>query len=256
MVAFVGSKEVGKKIMSVCSNSLIRLILELGGKDPMIVLKDADLEKAASFAVQGSLSNCGQICTSIERIYVEDKIAYVFEKLVLEKIKKIKVGDSFDDVDMGPMANEYQRNKVLSHIDEAKRKGARVLFGGNKINGSGIFLEPTLIVDVSEKHEIMQDATFGPVIAIQRIHNEDEALEKANKTKFGLGATIWTENKSKAIDFAHKLEAGMIGINKGFNGVSGTPRFGIKQSIFGFQGSYEGLKQFTQPKKISYKNDY
>jgi len=254
MVTFVGSQDVGKKVMAACSQNLNRIILELGGKDPMIVLKDADLKKAAAFAVSGSLSNCGQICTSIERIYVEDQVAYVFERLVLDEIKKIKVGDAFDEVDMGPMANELQRNKVISQIDEAKRKGARVLFGGNKLNGTGFFMEPTLMVDVCDKHDIMTDETFGPVVAIQRVRTGDEAIDKANKTNYGLGATVWTKNKKRAIDIAHKIEAGMIGINKGIDGVAGTPWVGIKQSGFGFHGSIDGLKQFTHPKKISYKN--
>jgi acyl-CoA reductase-like NAD-dependent aldehyde dehydrogenase len=253
MVAFVGSKEVGKKVMASCSQNLKRIILELGGKDPMIVLKDADIKKAASFAVFGSIKNCGQICSSIERIYVEDKVAYEFERLVLEEIKKIKVGDSYDDVDMGPMANEGQRNLVLLQIDEAKRKGARVLFGGNKINTSGYFIEPTLLVDVCDRHTIMTDETFGPVVAIQRVRNVDEAIEKANKTNYGLGATIWTKSYSKGKELSLKIEAGMIGINKAIDGVSGTPWIGIKQSGFGFHGSVEGFKQFTLPKKISYR---
>jgi acyl-CoA reductase-like NAD-dependent aldehyde dehydrogenase len=240
--------------MSSCSQKLNRIILELGGKDPMIVLKDADIKEAASFAVFGATKNCGQICSSIERIYVEDSVAYEFEKLVLEEIKKIKVGDSYDDVDMGPMANEVQRNIVISHINEAKRKGARVLFGGNKLNGSGYFIEPTLLVDVSDKLDIMTDETFGPVVAIQRVRNSDEAVEKANRTNYGLGATIWTKSHSKGLEMSHKIEAGMIGINKEIDGVQGTPWIGIKQSGYGFHGSIDGFRQFTNPKKITFQN--
>ena len=252
MVAFVGSRETGKRIFSGCSTRVIRMILELGGKDPMIVLNDADLYKAAEFAVFASLKNCGQICTSVERIYVEDKAAPQFEKLVYEEIRKIKVGDAFDKVDIGPMANEQQRGIVLRQIDEARRKGARVLFGGNKIEGKGYFVEPALIVDVSEKHDIMTEETFGPIVAIQRVRNADDAIEKANKTRFGLGATIWTKNLNKAKDIACKLETGMIGINKSVTGVKGTPWCGIKESGFGYHSSIDGLKQFTHPKKISY----
>jgi succinate-semialdehyde dehydrogenase / glutarate-semialdehyde dehydrogenase len=253
MVTFVGSREVGKRIMAECSKKLNRLILELGGKDPMIVLKDADLKKAAEFAVYASVKNCGQICSSVERIYVEDKVASEFEKLVLTEIKKVKVGNIYDDVNFGPMANEQQRTKVLSQIDEARRKGARILFGGNKIEGKGYFIEPTFIVDVSEKHDIMTEETFGPVVAMQRVRNADHAVEKANKSRFGLGATIWTKNHKKAIEIAEKLETGMVGLNRGINGVTGTPWIGIKESGFGYHGGLDGLKQFTHPKKITYK---
>jgi len=253
MVAFVGSREVGKRIFSECSARVVRMILELGGKDPMIVLKDADLKKAAEFAVNASLKNCGQICTSVERIYVEDKIAHQFEKLLYDEIRKVTIGNAFDNVDVGPMANEQQRGIVLKQIDEARRKGARILYGGNKIEGKGYFIEPALIVDVSEKHDIMTEETFGPIVAVQRVRNAEDAIEKANKSRFGLGATIWTKNINNAKVIADKLETGMIGINKSVSGVRGTPWVGIKESGFGYHGALDGLKQFTHPKKISYK---
>lgn len=254
LVAFVGSQEVGKKIMHTSARKLIRLILELGGKDPMIVLKDADISKAASFAVKASLSNCGQICTSVERIYVDYSIADKFEKAVVEEVKKIKVGNGFKDVDMGPMVNDIQRKRVITQIDEAKRKGAKVLFGGNIIQGEGYFFEPTVITNLSDKHHLMQDETFGPIVAIQKVFSPDEALAKANDTSFGLGATVWTKNEKKAHEIARKLEAGMIGINKGVGGVTGSPWIGIKESGYSFLGSIEGMRNFTQIKKISYKS--
>ncbi|MDQ3194693.1 MAG: aldehyde dehydrogenase family protein, partial [Bacteroidota bacterium] len=148
MVAFVGSQAVGKKIMEVCSKKLNRLVLELGGKDPMIILKDADLKKAVPYAVHGSLRNSGQVCVSVERIYVEDKIAGEFEKLVLQEVKKYRVGSGFDEVDMGPMVSEAQRAHVINQIEEAKRKGAKVLFGGEKIEGDGFFIQPTVLTNV------------------------------------------------------------------------------------------------------------
>ena len=253
MVAFVGSQAVGKKIMEVCSKKLNRLVLELGGKDPMIILKDADLKKAVLYAVHGSLRNSGQVCVSVERIYVEDKIAAEFEKLVLQEVKKYRVGSGFDDVDMGPMVSEAQRNHVMNQIDEAKRKGAKVLFGGEKIERDGFFIQPTVITNLSEKHDIMVTETFGPVICIQKVKNAEEALEKANDTTFGLGATIWTKNLEKGKQLAQRIESGMIGVNQGIGGVSGTPWVGIKQSGFGYLGSIDGMRQFTVPKKISYR---
>jgi acyl-CoA reductase-like NAD-dependent aldehyde dehydrogenase len=253
MVAFVGSQAVGKKIMEACSHNLVRLVLELGGKDPMIILKDADLNKAVPYAVHGSLRNSGQVCVSVERIYVEDKIAQKFEKMVLEEVKKYKVGSGFDEVNMGPMVSEAQRKHVLDQIEDARKKGGKVLYGGLKIEGDGFFMEPTVITNVSERHDIMTSETFGPVICIQKVKSAEEAIEKANNTSFGLGATVWTGNVNKGKLIAERIEAGMIGVNQGIGGVSGTPWVGIKQSGFGYLGSVEGLRQFTVPKKISYR---
>ncbi len=253
MVAFVGSQAVGKKIMEACSKNLTRLVLELGGKDPMIVLKDADLTKAVPYAVHGSLRNAGQVCVSVERIYVEDKIAGKFEKMVLDEVKQYTVGSGFDDVSMGPMVSEVQRNHVLNQIEDARKKGAKVIYGGNKIEGDGFFIEPTVITNVSERHDIMTTETFGPVICIQKVKNAEEAIEKSNRSSFGLGATVWTGSVSKGKQIAEKIESGMIGVNQGIGGVSGTPWVGIKQSGFGYLGSIDGVRQFTVPKKISYK---
>jgi acyl-CoA reductase-like NAD-dependent aldehyde dehydrogenase len=256
MVGFVGSQNVGKKIMEASSRKLNRIILELGGKDPMIVLKDADLQKAASYAVNGSLRNSGQVCVSVERIYVEEKIADKFEKLVLDGVKNFRVGDGFKkDVDMGPMVNDEQREHVITQIEEAVKKGAKKLYGGNKLNGKGYFLEPTVLTDLSDKHDIMVRETFGPVICIQKVKSADEAIEKANNSTFGLGATIWTKNEDNGKKLARKIESGMIGVNRGIGGVPGTPWVGIKQSGFGYLGSIDGMRQFTVPKKISYNTN-
>lgn len=253
MVGFVGSQNVGKKIMAASSNRLNRMVLELGGKDPMIVLKDADLERAAKYAVLGSLRNSGQVCVSVERIFVDEKISGKFEKLILENLKNFKVGNSYEDNDMGPMVSEEQRAHVMKQIEEAQRKGAQVIYGGNAINGSGYWLEPTVITNLADKHGIMHEETFGPVICIQKVKSPDEALEKANNSTYGLGATIWSKNIPKVMKYAKKIESGMIGVNQGIGGVKGTPWVGIKQSGFGYLGSVEGMRQFTVPKKISYK---
>lgn len=255
MVSFVGSQAVGKKIMEACSKKLNRLVLELGGKDPMIVLKDADLEKAVNYAVNGSLRNSGQVCVSVERIYVDQSIFGKFEKLVLEKVKLYKVGDGFDEVDMGPMVSEAQRSHVIGQIEEAKKKGAKILFGGSAIDGDGFFIEPTVISNLNHKHDIMMTETFGPVVCLQKVKNVEEAVEKANDSTFGLGATVWTKSTDKGRKIAEQIESGMIGVNQGIGGVSGTPWVGIKQSGFGFLGSVEGVKQFTVPKKISFKKN-
>jgi acyl-CoA reductase-like NAD-dependent aldehyde dehydrogenase len=255
MVAFVGSQQVGKHIMSASSKRLSRLVLELGGKDPMIILKDADLDKAAKYAVNGSLRNSGQVCVAVERIYVDEKVAVKFEKLILDNVKKFKVGNGFDDVDMGPMVNDTQRTHVIDQINDALKKGAKVIHGGKRIERDGFFMEPTVITNLHDRHDIMIRETFGPVICIQKVRNAEEAIEKANNSQYGLGATIWTKNKNKGKEIAQRVESGMIGVNQGIGGVPGTPWVGLKQSGFGFLGSIEGMRQFTVPKKISYKTN-
>jgi len=255
MIAFVGSQAVGKHIMKVAGDKLKRIVLELGGKDPMIVLNDADLQKAANFAVNGSLRNTGQVCVSVERIYVQEKAADKFTKLVAEGVKNFKYGSGYDEtVQMGPLVSARQRENVLSQVKDAVKKGAKLVSGGGvPKNNNGFFMEPTLITNLTHKHRIMNEETFGPVVAIQKVKTEDEAVKLANDSPFGLGATVWTKNKKKGLDIARKIESGMIGVNQGIGAVSGTPWVGVKQSGYGYIGSIDGIRQFTVPRKISYK---
>lgn len=255
MIAFVGSQAVGKIIMKAAGDKLKRLVLELGGKDPMIVLNDADLEKAAGFAVNASLRNSGQVCVSVERIYVQDKIADKFTTLVAEGVRNYRYGDGYDETaQMGPLVSERQRKNVLDQVKDAVKNGAKLITGGGiPKNKKGYFMEPTLVTNLSHKHKIMKEETFGPVVAIQKVKTEDEAVKLANDSPFGLGATIWTKNKKKGVELARKIESGMIGVNQGIGSVSGTPWVGIKQSGYGFIGSVEGIRQFTVPRKISYR---
>ena len=255
MIAFVGSQAVGKHIMKVAGDKLKRIVLELGGKDPMIVLNDADLQKAANFAVNGSLRNTGQVCVSVERIYVQEKAADKFTKLVAEGVKNFKYGSGYDEsVQMGPLVSAKQRENVLSQVKDAVKKGAKLVSGGGVPKGNkGFFMEPTLITNLTHKHRIMNEETFGPVVAIQKVKTEDEAVKLANDSPFGLGATVWTKNKKKGLDIARKIESGMIGVNQGIGAVSGTPWVGVKQSGYGYIGSIDGIRQFTVPRKISYK---
>lgn len=255
MIAFVGSQAVGKIIMKAAGDKLKRIVLELGGKDPMIVLNDADIDKAASFAVNASLRNSGQVCVSVERIYVQEKIADKFIKLIAEGVKNYRYGDGYDEsAQMGPLVSKRQRKNVLDQVKDAVKNGAKLVAGGSiPKNTKGYFMEPTLVTNLNHKHKIMREETFGPVVAVQKVKTEDEALKLANDSPFGLGATIWTKNKKKGVELARKIESGMIGVNQGIGSVSGTPWVGIKQSGFGFIGSVEGIRQFTFPRKISYR---
>jgi len=242
MVAFVGSQVAGKHIMERCAKGLKRLVLELGGKDPMIVLGDADLEKTAQFAVRGAFRNSGQVCCSVERIFLEKPIAERFTQRVVELAK---------DFEIGPLADEGQRAKVAEQVDEARKQGARVLVGGAIAPGAGAFYPPTVITDVREDMAIARQETFGPVACIRVVEDADEAVRRANETDYGLGATVWGGDAARAELVASRIQAGMIGINRGIRGVGDSPWVGARQSGFGYTGSVAGTRQFAQVRTIT-----
>jgi acyl-CoA reductase-like NAD-dependent aldehyde dehydrogenase len=242
MVAFVGSQEAGRSIMAACSKSLKRLVLELGGKDPMLVLADADLEAAAKFAVQGAFRNSGQVCCAVERIFIERPVAESFLERVVELSR---------DVEIGPMVDGEQRDKVAAQVDEAVGKGARVLAGGTPPTGPGYAYPPTVLTDLDDSMEITHAETFGPVAAVRVVEDAEEALRLANDTEYGLGATVWTADQERGEELAARVRAGMVGINRGIRGVGDSPWVGARQSGFGFTGSVEGTRSFTQVRTIS-----
>lgn len=252
MVSFVGTRECGKRILNQSTDKLLKIVMELPGKDAMIVLKDANIKLAAKFAVENSLKNCGQDYNSVERIFVESSAESKFLSFILDYVQEYKLGDPFTDVQLGPLATEHQRNIVFSQIEEARRKGARILYGGNKLGRKGYFLEPTVLIDVNEKHDLMKEETFGPVISISGVQNYSVAIERINKLPFGLGVSVWSENFKKAADICSKIEAGMTSINTPVTGVKGTPYVGIKESGYGYSGCFEAMRFYTNPKKISY----
>jgi succinate-semialdehyde dehydrogenase / glutarate-semialdehyde dehydrogenase len=247
LIAFTGSKDAGKDIMKNASSGLKRLIMELGGKDPLIVLKDTNLDNAARFAVASSFENAGQMCTSTERIFVDISIAELFENKVIQYAKNYKVGSWDEESDIGPIINKKQRDMILSQIDDAVEKGAKIIFG-EKQNKEG-FILPTVLTNVSNDMKIFQDETFGPVVSISYFKTNEEAILKANDSEFGLGAVIY--GKEGVEEIAQELEAGMLGINQGLGSAGDTPWVGSKQSGFGYHGSPDGHRQFTQVKVIT-----
>ena len=250
LIAFTGSRETGKKILEAASGGLKRVILELGGKDPMIVLDDADLEAAAKFAAVNSFRNAGQVCVSTERIYVDERVADRFEKLLADATSTFKVGDGTEEgVRVGPMINKRQREHVLRQIDDAVAKGARIVSGGKGHEGS--FITPTVLADLNQDMGIMRDETFGPVACISRFKTQDEAVRLANDTPFGLGAVVFGGDEDRALEVGRQLDAGMIGVNKSCGGAVGAPWVGAKQSGYGFHSSKDGHRQFTQARVIS-----
>ena len=252
MISFVGTREYGKRILNHSTDKLLKIVMELTGKDAMVVLKDANMKQAAKFAVENSLKNCGQDYNAVERIFVEKSAEDKFISFILDYVQEYKLGDPFTNIQLGPMATEHQRNIVFSQIEEARRKGARILYGGNKLGRKGYFLEPTVLIDVNEKHDLMKEETFGPVISISGVPNYSDAVERINKLPFGLGVSVWSQNFKRAAGICTRIEAGMTSINTSVTGVKGTPYVGIKESGYGYSGCYEAMRFYTNPKKITY----
>jgi acyl-CoA reductase-like NAD-dependent aldehyde dehydrogenase len=214
-VMFTGSVGIGRRVMELAARNLTHIVLELGGKDPMIVLDDADLDLAARGAVWAAFMNTGQSCASIERVYVDGKIAEAFTAKVLELTRSLKVGDPLDpDIDVGPMTTKDQRETVEDHIADARTKGAHVLCGGERLEGSpGYFLTPAVVSGVDHSMKIMTEETFGPVLPIMAFKTLEEALALANDCEYGLTASVWTRNRTKAGWLAERIEAGTVTVN-------------------------------------------
>lgn len=244
MVAFVGSAAAGKNIMKSSADKLHRLCLELGGKDPAIVCSDADISKAASGIASMAFKNCGQICCSIERVYVAKGIAGKFIRKAVEEAGRFKPREN-----LGPLVNRQQYRNFDSHIKDAVKKGAKILCGGKP--AGGLFYEPAVLVNVKDSMKIMKDETFGPALPIMVVKSEAEAIKKANSSRFGLTASVWTKDIKKGTRYSKKLDAGSVGINTHGGGGYKTPWGGWKESGFGRICSREGLRQFTQTKTIT-----
>jgi len=226
-IGFVGSRAAGAHILSTAGRDLKRVVLELGGKDPMIVLEDADLEAAAKFAVRNSFRNCGQVCVSTERIYVADAVADAFEAEVIRRTQDLVVGAGADEgTQIGPMVCEDQKASVLAQLEQAKRDGATVACGDEPMDGN--FVRPTVLTGLTHDMPIMRDETFGPIACIMRVSSDEEAVKLANDTPYGLGAAVFGGERAESV--ARALGAGMIGVNQGCGGAEGTPWVGAHQS--------------------------
>lgn len=249
LIAFVGSRAAGEDIMRRAAGGLKRLVLELGGKDPLIVLPGADLDSAAAFATRNSFRNAGQVCVSTERIYVHRDVAEDFLARFRERASKLVQGDGArDGVDVGPMVDGAQKRHVVAQVRDAVAHGARAILGGSE--GEGNFVPPTILVDVDHSMALMREETFGPVVGVMVVRDADEAVRLANDTPYGLGAAVFGA-EDEAADVASRLTAGMVGINQGCGGSRGTPWVGARQSGFGYHSGREGHRQFAQVRVLS-----
>lgn len=250
---FTGSVATGKKVAEACARHLIPSVLELGGKDAMIVLADANLEVASSAAVWGSFTNCGQACLSVERIYVVESVAQEFEALCIAKTKKLKLGSGLDaDVELGPMINETQLGRVESQLHDAVRRGAKVLCGGKRSPLGPCFFEPTVVTDVSPGMALMQEETFGPVMVLCPVFDAADAVRRANDSRFGLSASVWTRDEKRGAEIATQLRTGSVMINDvlSYYGSCEAPHGGRGESGWGRTHSRIGLLEVVQVKYV------
>lgn len=255
MVTFTGSVATGRRIMEACSKKPMPCVLELGGKDAMIILPDAPMERAINGAVWGAFANCGQICASVERVYVPEKLADMFLEKVVEKTKTLRVSSDPKNCDMGPMISQRQLSIVESHIQDAISKKAKVLTGGKKPEHlKGFFYEPTILSNVDHTMRIMTEETFGPVMPVMKVKSTEEALELANDSEYGLTFSVWTKNKKKAWELARKLNAGTVTINDHLSPAVApeAPWGGVKRSGIGKTRGEKGVLDFTYEKHVNF----
>jgi acyl-CoA reductase-like NAD-dependent aldehyde dehydrogenase len=253
MVSFTGSVETGRKIQIKCAEQLKPTTMELGGKDPMIVCRDANVERAANGCVWGSLTNSGQVCISIERVYVDAKIYDDFVGRVLDKVGKIRQDLPDRDADIGCMTARAQVEVVAEQVADAIARGAKVLAGGKKVEGrDGQWYEPTVLTDVTDDMRIMREETFGPVIAIRKVDNEAEALALANDSDFGLSASVWSRDTAGAINIARRLESGAVCVNDHMIHmmIPEVPMGGVKESGIGRRHGAEGIRKYCHQQTI------
>ena len=252
-VSFTGSTRVGRIIANSISSKLKKVSLELGGKDPVIICADCDIEVAAKGAAWGGFMNAGQVCTSVERVYVFDEVADSFTEALVEEAKKVNIGDPMDtNTDMGPMASSVQYEKAHEKVGLAVDQGARLLTGGGRPDAfdKGYFYEPTVFDNMTAEMELMNEEAFSPVVPIQKVKSLEEAIEFSNATKYGLGCSIYTKDIELAMTAADDIKAGSFWINNPLSENNAAPFGGMKMSGQGRELGIEGLDEFREPKHI------
>jgi len=253
-IMFTGSVATGKRVAEAAAKHLTPVVLELGGKDPMIVLEDAHIPNAARAAVWGAFANSGQACASVERCYVHQSIASQFIENVVAETKALKQGVGTQaDVDVGSMSNERQLTIVTDHVNDATTRGAKVLTGGNRgADQGGFFYEPTVLTGVAQDMTIMREETFGPILPIMTFADDDEAIALANDSVYGLTASVWTKNIERGRRLAERIEAGTVMVNEVVytHGIGQTPWGGVKESGYGTTHGRMGLLELVHPQHI------
>ena len=252
-VQFTGSDRTGRRVMARAAETLTPVSLELGGKDPMIVLRDADVQRAANAAAWGGMMNSGQTCMSVERIYVEEPVYDEFVEKLTSEVKGLRQGEDGPEYgkEVGAMTSPNQTAVVEDHVSDAIDHGARALTGGKRVEGVGDYYEPTVLVDVDHSMKVMRDETFGPVVGVMKVRDEEEAVRLANDTRYGLSGAVFGE-KEHAERIARRVEVGAINVNDVLTNYlsPNVPMGGWKQSGIGFRHGEWGIKKFCRPESI------
>lgn len=252
IISFTGSTEVGRKLLHEAADNVVKPAMELGGNAPFIVFDDADIDAAIEGAMIAKMRNMGEACTSANRFYVHEKVHDEFAKKLTGKMSALKMGNGLDDgVTLGPLVNEDGRKKVISLVDDAVKKGAKVLTGGTRPDGPGFFYPATVLTNVPDSAEMLRDEIFGPVASIQSFKSEDEVIKRANDTEYGLVAYLYTKDLSRGMRVSEKLDFGMVGLNRGLVSDPAAPFGGMKQSGIGREGAHEGLLEFLETQYVS-----
>jgi acyl-CoA reductase-like NAD-dependent aldehyde dehydrogenase len=254
MIMFTGSTRTGRKVGEAAARRLIPCSLELGGKDPMIVLSDADLERAANFATYYSMQNAGQTCISIERVYVEEGVYDEFVAKVSDKVRALRVGkpEGFGSVEVGAITFPPQMETIKDHVADAVQKGARVLTGGEQAPGPGRFYEPTVLVDVDHSMKCMTEETFGPTLPIMKVRDAEEAVRLANDSPYGLGASVFSKDTKRGEEIARRIKAGAANVNDAMINytVLELPMGGAKASGLGSRHGAGGIRKYCAQQAI------
>jgi acyl-CoA reductase-like NAD-dependent aldehyde dehydrogenase len=252
-IQFTGSDRTGKKVMARAAESLTPVSLELGGKDPMVVLRDANVERAANAAAWGGFQNSGQTCISVERIYVEEPVYDEFVEKLTEETRGLRQGADGPEYkcDVGAMTSPNQTAIVEDHVNDAIESGARAITGGKRIDGAGDYYEPTVLVDVDHSMKVMRDETFGPVVGVMKVRDEEEAVRLANDTRYGLSGSVFGA-KGHAEQVARRIECGVCNVNDVLVGflASDVPFGGWKDSGIGYRHGEHGIKKYCRPESL------
>src|SRR4051794_1991184 len=251
-LSFTGSTEVGSKLMEQASKRVLKTSMELGGNAPFLVFDDADIDDAVDGAMIAKMRNIGEACTAANRFHVAGSVADEFAEKLAQKMGSLKLGRGTEEgVDVGPLINEDQREKVRELVDDAREKGAKVVVGGSIPDGRGYFYEPTVLSDVPDNARLLKEEIFGPVAPVKGFDSEEEAVAAANDTDFGLVAYVYTRDIKRALRVCEGLETGMVGLNQGMVSNPAAPFGGVKLSGIGREGGYEGIEEYLETKYVA-----
>jgi succinate-semialdehyde dehydrogenase/glutarate-semialdehyde dehydrogenase len=254
-LSFTGSTEVGRSLIEQSAEQVLRVSMELGGNAPFLVFEDADLDAAVEGAMLAKMRNVGEACTAANRFHVHESLADEFARRLAEKMGALRIGRGTEPgVDVGPLIDEAQRSKVTELVGDAVQRGARVLVGGGPLSGDsypGYFYEPTVLADVPDEAQLLGEEIFGPVAPVATFATEEQALQAANRTEYGLVAYVYTQDLARAFRVCEGLETGMVGLNQGVVSNAAAPFGGVKQSGFGREGGFEGIGEYLETKYVA-----